>query len=183
MTRTKASNYSGIVSVRLSPAERQLVEDAAAKKGWKVATFLRESSLERAVHILNLSRATSFDFSGVAKRLAEAIVAPRSVEIINEMNGVPIGRFGEGPIQHLPNTIQLEESTLTNFHPKPFTQDEVQGMSEAVRLGGLDFAAQLISDCRRLVSASNDQNLPAPIDPDFIPGASGGIEEQEQEDE
>ena len=34
-----------------------------------------------------------------------------------------------------------------------------------MRLGGAEFAAELIVECRRLGSVADDPNLPPPIDP------------------
>ena len=65
------------LSLRLTQDERRLIEEAAAKKGWKAANLSGVSALERAAQVLNLSRPTSFDFSGAAKRFAEALVARR----------------------------------------------------------------------------------------------------------
>lgn len=88
------------------------------------------------VHVLNLSRPTSVDFSGVAKRLAEALVAPRSVEVFDNCNDQALGRFGEGPISDsmAESGIELNESALADVYPKPFTRDEVERLREAVRL-------------------------------------------------
>ncbi len=174
----KGPNASGIVSIRLTAAERQLIEDAAAKKGWKAATFIRVAALERAAHVINLSRPTSFDFSRASKRLAEALVAPRSVEIYDTGSPTMFGRFGEGQMHDrvTDHDAKLAWSTLTDFQPAPFTRDEIANLSEAVRLGGLDFAAQLLMDCQRLASTPSDPDLPAPIDP-------ASIEEQEPDEE
>lgn len=175
----KAANASAIVSIRVTPAERQLIDEAAAKKGLKAATFIRVSALERAAHVLNLSRPTSFDFSAVARRLAEALVEPRSAEIFDNGSGKSFGRFGPGPIEEdrvQNHGVALDESALGDFHPRPFTVQEIEQLRDAIRLGGLDFAAQLITDCYRMASATSDLNLPAPIDP-------AHIEEQEEQDE
>jgi hypothetical protein len=166
----KSSNVSGIVSLRLTPEERRLVEEAAAKKGWKVAHFLRVSALERAAHILNLSRPTSFDFGGVARRVAEGLMAERHVDIYTTTQD-RIGRFGVGILDY--RTIEkspgrnadLSEIELRAIGPEPLTRDEMDKVFHAVRLGGLDFAEQLLTECRRLVTDTVDPSLPPPIDP------------------
>lgn len=175
----KQPKASGIVSLRLSPEERQLVEAAAAKKGWKAATFLRVSALERAAHVLNLSRPTSFDFSGLAKKLAEILVGERTVEVADYGSPTdPVWRFGEGHMDiefgptrlgHIDLDLTLRDCILRDFSPSALKRNEVDLLHAALRLGGVEFAEQLVSECRRLLGESNDPNLPPPLDPFNLP--------------
>lgn len=158
------------LSLRLTQDERRIIEEAAAKKGWRVAHFLRVSALERAAHVLNLSRPNSFDFSGAAKRFAEVLIAPRTVSLADAVGDPRYswGRFGEATLADcVPNSEQtrLDEVRLEDFKPAPLTREEVEKLQEAMRLGGVEFAAELIVECRRLGSGANDPNLPPPIDP------------------
>jgi uncharacterized protein (DUF1778 family) len=166
---TKESSAHTTLSLRLTFDERRLIEEAAAKKGWKIANFLRVSALERAAQVLNLSRPSSFDFSGAAKRFAEALVAPREVDLVYAITGgeqVVLGRFREGAIQFPDNDkVRLDETFLENFGPAPLKGEEVEKLQEAMRLGGAEFAAALIVECRRLGNIADDPNLPPPIDP------------------
>jgi uncharacterized protein (DUF1778 family) len=163
------SNDPTTLSLRLAPDERRLIEEAAGKKGWKAANFLRVSALERAAQVLNLSRPTSFDFSGAARRFAEVLLAPRDVSLILHAGIGTLGRFGEGAFHDLdyadPDELRLEEVGLHDFRPARLTPDEVEKLAEAMRLGGVEFAAKLIVECRRLGTVANDPNLPPPIDP------------------
>lgn len=157
------------LSLRLTPEERQLIEDAAAKKGWKAANFLRVSALERAAHVLNLSRATTFDFSGTAKRLAQVLLAPRDVSVAHDMTHRTFGRLGEGEVladldEDPAHEYQQGEIQLCDFRPAPLTHGQVEELREAIRLGGTEFADELIVECRRLGSVAS-ANLPPPIDP------------------
>ncbi len=169
MTKSTAATT---LSLRLTQDERRLIEEAAAKKGWKAANFLRVSALERAAQVLNLSRPTSFDFSGAAKRFAEVLVAPRRVTLVDkilveeDLQGEPYGPFGEGPID-LPGgeAVPLIQMSLKQFTPAPLTPEQVDAFQEAMRLGGPEFAAELVVECRRLGGVANDPNLPPPIDP------------------
>ncbi len=160
----KTSNASTIVSLRLTPDERRLIEEAAAKKGWKTAHFLRVSAIERAAHVLNLSRPTTFDFSAAAKRYAEVLLAPRKVNVLDEA-GDSLGRLGEGAIDHAHVETRLCDVRLVDFSPAPLRPDEVDKLQEAMRLGGPEFAAELIVECRRVVNKADDPSLPPPIDP------------------
>lgn len=173
----KPSNASGIVSLRLSPEERQLVEEAAAKKGWKVAHFLRVSALEKAAHIINLSRPTAFDFAGIARRSAESLRSPRKVTIYDTSVLMdPFGEFGEGDIQlgreYQPHEMEpkLSDAVLKDFTPPPLTSSEVDQLQEALRLGGEEFAAELLAECRRVVNSPADPSLPPPLDPRNLNG-------------
>ncbi len=163
-----------MLSVRLSPEERRLVEEAAAKKGWKTANFLRVSALERAAQVLNLSRPSSFPFSSIAKRLAELLVAPREVQIFHE--GHPIATFREWEKLTPPDVAtRLCDVQAVGFRPFPLNtdsiEDEVEELQQAMRLGGAEFAAELIAECRRLQAESEPKDpdaapkLPPPIDP------------------
>ena len=153
------------LSLRLTADERQLIEDAAKEKGWKAANFLRVSALERAAQVLNLSRPTSFDFSGAAKRFAEAALAPRGVLVVDEVFDLH-GPFGEGMIEFTGNVeTRLADVEIREIRPAPLTREEVDKFEAAMRLGGAEFAAELIVECRRLGNVANDPNLPPPIDP------------------
>ncbi len=160
---------SVVVSIRLTPDERQLVEDAASKKGWKPATFLRVSALERAAHVLNLSRQTSFGFQAVAARLADALVAPRRVRLVDTEVNAPWGEFGTGVVD-VPDAgrVTLGEVRLEAFSPAPLSSHELERFKDAVRLGGVEFAMQLLTECQRLLNEPTDAQLPPPIDPDNL---------------
>lgn len=167
------ANVSGIVSLRLSQEERQLVEEAAAKKGWKTAQFLRLSALERAAQVLNLSRPTSFDFSGIARRMAQTLVRVRDVELVRVPEGESLGRFGEGgfsedEVEESVQSVELGDVYLNNFGPASLTPAEIEDLHRAICLGGVEFGEQLITECRRLVNVADDPNLPPPIDPNNL---------------
>ncbi len=153
------------LSLRLMADERRLIEEAAKEKGWKAANFLRVSALERAAQVLNLSRPTSFDFSGAAKRFAEALLAPRRVLVADELLDLQ-GPFGEGRIE-FPGSeeTRLGDVEIREIRPAPLTREEVDKFEASMRLGGAEFAAELIVECRRLGNVANDPNLPPPIDP------------------
>jgi uncharacterized protein (DUF1778 family) len=162
------------LSIRLLPEERRLIDEAAKAKGWKAANFLRVTALERAAQVLNLSRPTSFDFSGAAKRIAEVLVAPRTAGIVDNdlANEVPFGPFREGPIatQAVANPlnsdhVRVKDLGLVHLKPSPLTDVQVDELQNAMRLGGQEFAAALIVECHRLTGGTGDPNLPPPIDP------------------
>jgi len=172
----KESTATTTLSLRLTPDERRLIEEAAEKKGWKAANFLRVSALERAAHVLNLSRPSSFDFSGAAKRFAEVLIAPRTVTI-----GSPVGLGAQESLVDLredttladvveDQDLDLENLSLQDFRPRPLTPEQVEELQKAMRLGGAEFADELIVECRRLRNVANDPNLPPPIDPHNLKG-------------
>lgn len=159
------------LSLRLTGQERHLIEEAAAHKGWKAAHFLRVSALERAAHVLNLARPSSLDFTGVAKRLAEVLVAPRTITI-----GDIVHRNAHEDWMDLHEDTCLSdlaerenfdpnELVLRDFKPQALTPGQVEELHTALRLGGAEFAAQLVIECRRLATTGADPNLPPPIDP------------------
>ena len=163
-----------MLSIRLTSEERRLIEEAARQKGWTVANFLRVSSLERAAHVLNLSRPTSFDFSGAAKRLAQVLLEPRDAELITHegMHGLTRcgegGTFGQFDSAFEPGDFSVDSLGLRDFRPAPLTREQVEQLNQAIKLGGAEFATELIVECRRLAGGTNDPNLPPPIDPSWI---------------
>jgi len=160
------------LSLRLTADERRLIEEAAKEKGWKAANFLRVSALERAAQVLNLSRPTSFDFSGAAKRFAQASLAPRGVLVVDEVFDLH-GPFGEGMIEFTGSVeTRLADVEIREIRPAPLTREEVDKFEASMRLGGAEFAAELIVECRRLGNVANDPNLPPPIDPRIAVTAS-----------
>lgn len=166
---TKNSGGPTTLSLRLTVAERRLIEEAAGKKGWKAANFLRVSALERAAQVLNLSYPNSFDFSGAARRFAEVLRAPRDVSINTVAGTIVVGRFGEGQIDDPEGrNMTLDEVELQDFRPAPLTPEQVEELQKAMRLGGAEFAAQLIVECRRFGNVASDPNLPPPFDPDHL---------------
>ena len=156
----------------MTPEERRLIEQAAVRKGWKVAHFLRVGALERAAHVLNLSRPTSFDFSGAAKRLAHVLVAGRDVGFIRHEGNVHLGRLREGELlDQLEPPLDAGDDGISGPHdiqPAALTREQVEDLSQAFRLGGLEFATELVVECRRLLGGTSDPNLPPPIDPSRI---------------
>lgn len=174
------SRATTIISLRLAPDEQRLIEEAAKKKGWKAATFIRASALERAAQVVNLSRPTSFDFAGAAKRFAEVLVAPRTVGVADENavhegvvydQGMSFGRFGAGPIAvTVSKDVTLDQGWLHDFKPAPLAPEQVEQLHMALRLGGAEFAAELIAECRRIGNVASDPNLPPPIDPQSLKG-------------
>lgn len=159
-----------MLSIRLTPEERNLVEAAAAQKGWKAATFLRNASLERAANVLNLSRATSFDFSGLAREVAVRLVMPRQVEfaLLFSTNGEVVGALKEG--EELGSAceewgVKPDELAVAALTPEPLTSNGVGSLEEALQLGGVEFAAAVIVECHRLSNRPTDEKLPPPIDP------------------
>lgn len=160
-----------VVSVRLSPEERTLLEEAAAQRGWKLARFLRVSALERAAHVLNTSRPTSFSFQAAAERLAEGLVGPRRVQMVDPEANAAWGDFGAGPVDFpYADKVTLDRVRLEGFTPAPLSAPEMEQFREAVRLGGTEFVAQVVAECQRVLRAAPDTTLPPPIDPDALKG-------------
>ena len=155
--------------------QRDVLLKAAALRGWTPTSLIRTAALEKATHVLNLSVPNSFDFSGAAKRCAEVLVAPRTVTIADavpsyahaEWVGLPEGTA----LSDIPNKEDFDPNQLRldDFRPKPLSPERVEELQEAIRLGGIEFANQLIVECRRLGSVANHPpNLPPPIDPQSL---------------
>lgn len=163
---------SVMVSIRLTAAERRLAEEAAAQKGWKLATFLRNASLERAAHILNLARSTTLNFHGLASQLADQIVGERHASLATEEDTGSYTTFGRYGVKDDILLIDLERAIKNNdvhvaeISPPPLDPETVQVLEDAARLGGAEFLAAVVAECRRRApSVGSGTPLPPPIDP------------------
>ncbi|HCR00380.1 MAG TPA: hypothetical protein DIU48_13225, partial [Acidobacteria bacterium] len=58
------------LSIRLTKEQREHVADAAKELGCSTTRLIKTAALERAVHVLNVRRATSFDFRETARWVA-----------------------------------------------------------------------------------------------------------------
>mgnify|MGYP001217852543 CR=1 FL=1 len=58
------------LSIRLTREQRGHVADAAKELGCSTTRLIKTAALERAVHVLNVRRATSFDFRETARWVA-----------------------------------------------------------------------------------------------------------------
>ena len=61
------------LSIRLTKEQREHVADAAKELGCSTTRLIKMAALERAVHVLNVRRATSFDFRETARWVAELL--------------------------------------------------------------------------------------------------------------
>jgi len=103
------------------------------------------------------------------------LIAPRRVTLVDkyleeeDLQGQPFGPFGEGPIG-IPggDKVVLDQMLLRDFTPAPLTPEQVDTFRNAIRLGGPEFMAEVIVECRRLGGLANDPGLPPPIDPHNI---------------
>lgn len=130
-------------SVRLTTEEHELLKRAAALRGWTPTNLIRTATLERAAHILNTSRVTTFNFKGLAVRLADQLFKPRTVP--SEFEDAPEGFLQTTTVEALPVDVLSE-------------------LRKAARLGGGEFLTQILEYCEGL-TASRRVDVPHPIEP------------------
>jgi uncharacterized protein (DUF1778 family) len=172
--RDKPPN-SLMLSLRVTPSERRLLEEAAASKGWKLATFLKAAALERAANVLNLSRQTTFNFHGLAAAMAESLAGERQVGLATEEDTGSYMTFGryrpreEILLLDLERAIKNGRVHVSECHPEPLSPGGLAQLEEAARLGGSEFLAAVVAECRRRFQTSAESTeLPPPIDPRSI---------------
>lgn len=136
-------------SIRLTPDERDRLEDALKVTGWSAAYFLTRAAKERAAHVLNARTPRSFDFDQLARRVATQLCAPE---------GRAFNHGGE-PL----DLAQIEEHHGISFIADKFEEAAVRQLAEGIRLAGPEFDAKVIDECQRIVI--NRSALPEPIDP------------------
>ena len=71
------SKDTATFSVRLTEEQRDIINKAAALRGWKPANLLRVAALEKAAHIINTTTQTKVDFRGLAYEVARTLLAER----------------------------------------------------------------------------------------------------------
>lgn len=155
-------------SVRLTADEHDLLKQAAALRGWTPTNLIRTATLERAKHILNTSRVTTFNFKGLAVRIADQLFKQRTYEVTLWVD------------EDMTSTVQMSAAELGKLPDdasavavRPDSEEfPVEALSElkmAVKYGGGEFLTQILEYCEGL-TASKRTDVPSPIDPT----ASGG---------
>ena len=134
-------------SVRLTLEEHELLKKAAALRGWTATNLIRTATLERATHILNTSRVTTFNFKGLAVRLADQLFKARTLYPEMREEDAP-----DAPDDYIPPITA---------HALPV--DAVTELREAARLGGGEFLTQVLEYCEGL-TASARRDVPRPIE-------------------
>lgn len=137
-----------------------MLAEAAALRGWTPTNLLRVAALERAAQILNTSRPTKLNLSRLAEQVAATLCEPREVEKQWEEPDAPVQKV---PLEHI--------KELEGFHwwftPPPLSENDVESLRQAVRLGGPDFLNRVLGECTRLLERDAPaQELPDPVDPD-----------------
>lgn len=153
-------------SVRLTAEEHDLLKQAAALRGWTPTNLIRTATLERAKHILNTSRVTTFNFKGLAVRIADQLFKQRTYEVTYQLD------------EHHTSTVQMNAAQLGNLtddgddavpvavrpDSEEFSVDALTELKKAVNFGGGEFLAQVLDYCEGL-TASKRSDVPSPIDP------------------
>lgn len=144
-------------SVRLTTEEHERLKNAAAARGWTPTNLIRTATLERAAHILNTSRVTTFNFKGLAVKLADQLFNPRRVPVKysdEEWNPCPAGCDWDALQDWLPQEVVAEALPI----------DVLPELRKAVRLGGGEFLGQILEYCEGL-TAPKRLDVPEPIEP------------------
>lgn len=136
-------------SVRLTIEEHELLKKAAALRGWTPTNLIRTATLERAAHILNTSRVTTFNFKELAVVLADQLFKPRQIRVEIDPEDVDV-----------PEDVTPSITTTAEALPVSVLSE----LRKAARLGGGEFLGQVLEYCEGL-TASQRFDVPQPIEP------------------
>jgi uncharacterized protein (DUF1778 family) len=141
-------------SIRLSESERAHLARALEVKGWTATHFIRQATLEKAAHVANTSRFTTFDFDHLARWLAKLMCEP-PIKIRDPLHPEAELRDVDASAYDQPDPYPTTE---------PLTRTDIEEVRKAVRLGGTEFLKNVLDECDRLVMHQR-VDLPSPVDP------------------
>ncbi len=152
-------------SIRLTVEEHDRLVQAARLRGWTPTNLIRTATLERAAHILNTARVTTFNFKGLAVRVADQLFKPRTYSIAS----IPFNELDQ-PVRvllsHLDPRNGIEDldpfSVKADLEALPI--EVLSELKKAVRLGGSEFLIQILEYCEG-VTASQRVDVPDPVEP------------------
>ncbi len=181
------------LSIRLTKEQREHVADAAKELGCSTTRLIKTAALERAVHVLNVRRATSFDFRETARWVAGLLFSEPTFglgdsEIENDERGEQ-GRSwriaSDSPELNLEQILEMAKRTAERdvaedgqaglevaILPQPGTCcADLSGYRELLRvtrLGGVEFW-RLVLDVGEVTFARElGTEAPEPIDPEAV---------------
>jgi uncharacterized protein (DUF1778 family) len=140
-------------SIRLTEEQRDLVMKAAAMRGWSPTNLIRTASLETAIHILNTTQLTKFNFKGLASEIADQLFKARKLMLMD-----PTGQWG------LPEEDEYGNPNV-QVEPEQLALSDLMKFKKASRLGGGEFLNLILDACEAL-TAEDRTDLPDPVDPD-----------------
>lgn len=153
-------------SVRLTAEEHELLKQAAAVRGWTATNLIRTAALDRALHILNTSQVTTFNFKGLAVTVANQLFQPRDYSFaeipdqfdepkrvwLSELD--PMDPNSARDLNLFSVRADLEALPINNFAE----------LKKAARLGGGEFLNLILEYCEFL-TASKRGDVPDPLEP------------------
>ena len=147
------------LSVRLTERQKSLLTEAADIKGWTPANLIRVAALDRAVHILNTNKRTSFKFKRIATTLAEFT--------FGDPQFYPADPQDRNSIEKAPVDLDFLTTQLGVLWKSP-GQELAAELVEAAKLGGNEFLDMFLQAALDVVGTAGI--LPDPIDPDSLSG-------------
>ena len=181
------------LSIRLTKEQREHVADAAKELGCSTTRLIKTAALERAVHVLNVRRATSFDFRETARWVAgllfrEPTFGLGDSEIENDERGEQ-GRSwriaSDSPELNLGQILEMAKRTAE----RDVAEDGQAGLEVAIlpqrgtccadlsgyrellrvtRLGGVEFWRLVLDVGEVTFERELGTEAPEPIDPEAV---------------
>jgi len=75
------------LSIRLTEQERKLIATAAELRDESPTRFIKSAAISQAAHVVNTSKETTFDFEGIAKKIATVLFAKPVLQDRNPIRG------------------------------------------------------------------------------------------------
>ncbi len=187
------------LSIRLTREQREHVAGAAKALGCSTTRFIKTAALERVFHVLNVRRATSFDFRESARWVAGLLFDEPTFGLGDSQ--VEEGEQGEqrthwriasdSPELNLDQILEMAKRTAerdvaedgqpgleVTILPQPGTGcADVSGYRELVRvtrLGGAEFWRLVLELGEVAFSRELGTEAPEPIDPETVSNWRGG---------
>jgi uncharacterized protein (DUF1778 family) len=134
-------------SIRLTDQQRDRLVEAAQVRGWTPTALIRIAALEKAAHILNISRPTTFNFKQAASLAADHLAKPRLVLQHDEATDSWFSEVNE--------KLQVD--------PPSLSAPELARIKRAAHLGGNEFLNLVVDFCEGLLAP--EPQLTEPLDP------------------
>lgn len=181
------------LSIRLTKEQREHVADAAKELGCSTTRLIKTAALERAVHVLNVRRATSFDFREAARWVAGLLFGEPTFglgesEVQRDEHGEQERRWriaSDSPELNLTQILEMAKRTAERdvaedgqagfevvILPQPGTCcADVIGYRELLRvtrLGGVEFWRLVLEVGEVTFARDLGKEAPEPIDPEAV---------------
>jgi hypothetical protein len=135
-------------STRLTPEQRELIEEAAQLKGWTASKLIRLSSVERAANIVNMRGDQPGPLGQFVTRVGRQLFDTRLDYLDEHLKPVPDRKARRQDILvdegELDGDSEADDDGARSVVPECFSCDDLVLLQSAIRLGGAEFMELVI---------------------------------------